>query len=323
MAGSTSVVFVPKRLIKIAWRQALLSVACLWDNKCLVKYLIDNVFQMQFLQRAQDFSTPPLIMGILNVTPDSFSDGAQYIDTEAAYARAAQMLEEGADMIDIGGESTRPGAKAVSVEEELARVLPVLKKVVKLGAPVSVDTSKPQVMRAVAEEGAALINDVYALRQPGALQAVADCGLPVCLMHMQGEPRSMQKAPHYDDVVSEVSAILAERMQACLDAGIPSDRIWLDPGFGFGKTLQHNVTLLNQLHEFLALGAPLLVGISRKSMLGHITGREVDERMVASVAAAQLALSRGARILRVHDVAATRDMVKLVWAVEHQQLSES
>ncbi len=255
-------------------------------------------------------------MGILNVTPDSFSDGGSYQRLERALARAREMVAEGATLIDIGGESTRPGADAVSVTEELERVIPVVEAVAReLPVVVSVDTSKPEVMAAAAAAGAGLINDVYALRQPGAMAAAAASGLTVCLMHMQGEPRSMQSAPSYTDVIAEVATFLQDRRAAALAAGIAAEKILLDPGFGFGKQLEHNLRLLAHLAELSHLGAPLLVGVSRKSMFGALLGRSVHERLYGSLAAAVLAASQGAAVLRVHDVAATVDALKVVTAV--------
>jgi len=255
-------------------------------------------------------------MGILNVTPDSFSDGGRFATVEAAIARAGRMVHEGVDIIDVGGESTRPGARAVSVEEETDRVLPVIEAVAdRFPVPVSIDTSKPEVMAGAAVAGAGLINDVNALRAPGALETAARTGLPVCLMHMQGQPRTMQDAPQYDDVVADILRYLQERMTACERAGIARAKLLVDPGFGFGKTLQHNLTLLRGLRRFDALGVPVLVGLSRKSMLGTVTGRAVADRLPASVAAAVMAVERGARVLRVHDVGATVDALKLWQAV--------
>lgn len=262
----------------------------------------------------------PLIMGIVNVTPDSFSDGGRFFDAEAACAHAQRLIEEGADLIDIGGESTRPGAAEVGVEDELRRVMPVVEALAGTGIPISVDTSKPQVMRAALAAGAAVINDVRALQLPGALETVAaaDCG--VVLMHMQGTPQTMQIDPRYEDVTAEVAAFLRARAEAAIAAGIAPERLAIDPGFGFGKTVDHNYELLARLREFAPLGLPLLVGISRKGMLKHATGRAVGERTVASVAAALLAVERGAHIVRVHDVAATRDALA-VWraTVEHER----
>jgi dihydropteroate synthase len=261
-----------------------------------------------------DLSTPR-IMGIVNVTPDSFSDGGAFLDPGRAEAQAAKLVEEGADVLDIGGESTRPGAIPVPVEEELARVLPVLDRLVKLGVPVSVDTMKPAVMRAAIDRGAAMINDVQALRALGAIEAVAPSRAAVCLMHMRGEPQSMQSQAEYDDVVAEVGGFLAARAAACEASGIGRDRIVLDPGFGFAKRARHNVALLARLGELAALGLPVLVGLSRKSSLGELTQRPVGQRLAASVAAALLAAERGATIVRVHDVAATRDALAVLRAV--------
>jgi dihydropteroate synthase len=258
----------------------------------------------------------PAIMGVLNVTPDSFSDGGRYPDARRASRRAAEMVEEGADLIDIGGESTRPGAPSVSVQEELDRVLPVLEFAVReLPVPVSVDTSKPAVMHEALRSGAGMINDVRALQSAGALEVVAPSEAAVCLMHMQGEPGTMQDAPHYHDVLAEVYQFLENRLQACLAAGIARERIVLDPGFGFGKTLAHNLLLLKKLDVFQTLGAPLLVGLSRKSMLGRLLDVPVGERLIGSVSAAVIAAWQGARIIRVHDVKATAQALRICCAV--------
>ena len=254
----------------------------------------------------------PLVMGIVNITPDSFADSGRHASREAALAHAERLLEEGADILDIGGESTRPGAAQVDAAEELRRVLPLVERLASCGRPVSVDTRKPEVMRAAIAAGAAMINDVDALRAPGALDAVAASGAAVCLMHMQGDPATMQRAPHYDDVVGEVLVFLRERVEACRSAGIPETQLVVDPGFGFGKTVEHNLTLLRALDRLHALGVPVLAGLSRKGMLGKLTGRAVDARVHASVAAALAAVTRGADIVRVHDVAATVDALK-VW----------
>jgi dihydropteroate synthase len=261
--------------------------------------------------------TRPLVMGILNVTPDSFSDGGVYFEPHRALEQAQRMVEQGAAIIDIGGESTRPGASPVSVEEELRRVVPLVEALSKaLPVPISVDTSKPEVMRETVAAGAGMINDIMALRLPGALEAVAQLQVPVCLMHMLGEPRTMQSAPHYDHVVSDVMRFLNDRVEACVLAGIPRERILLDPGFGFGKTLQHNLDLLHALEQFLALELPLLVGISRKSMIGALLGdRPVNGRLNGSLAAAVIAAMKGAAVVRVHDVAETVDALKIVTAV--------
>lgn len=255
-------------------------------------------------------------MGIVNVTDDSFSGDGLGGDTERAIAQGLRLVEEGAHILDIGGESSRPGAPAVSAQQELARLLPVLAGLRDCGVPLSVDTLKPEVMLEVLAAGADMINDIAALQAPGALQAVAASRAGVCLMHMQGEPGSMQQAPHYVDVVGEVAGFLAQRVQVAVDAGIAAERIVVDPGFGFGKTLEHNLALLRQLPVLKTIGRPLLAGLSRKSMLGLITGRPANERMPASIAAALLAWQRGASILRVHDVAATRDAIAVWNAVE-------
>jgi dihydropteroate synthase len=256
----------------------------------------------------------PLVMGIVNITPDSFSDGGRYFERDAAIAQALRLVEEGADIVDIGGESSRPGAAPVSADEELARLLPVLRALRDSGVPVSVDTVKPEVMRAVLDAGAAMINDITALSAPGAIEAVAASNCAVCLMHMQGEPRTMQAAPHYDDVIGEVRSYLAGRVGEVAAAGVARTRIVIDPGFGFGKTVQHNLDLLRRLEAFRELDLPVLAGWSRKSSLGRITGRPEGERLAASLAAAVLALDRGAKLLRVHDVAATRDAVAVFCA---------
>lgn len=255
-------------------------------------------------------------MGVLNITPDSFSDGSRYLAPEAALKRAAAMIEEGAALIDIGGESTRPGARAVSGSEELDRIMPVLTALVRdFQTPVSVDTSKPAVMAEAIRAGAAMINDVRALQEPGALEALAAGSTPVCLMHMQGSPATMQQEPHYADVVAEVKSFLACRLQACQAAGIARERLIIDPGFGFGKTLAHNLTLLRHLGAFLDLGVPLLVGLSRKSMLGAILDAPLGERLYGGLAAAVIAAWQGAHIIRTHDVKATVQALQVCSAV--------
>lgn len=263
---------------------------------------------------AIDIATP-CVMGIVNITTDSFFDGGR-LDADAAINHARRMLDDGARIIDIGGESTRPGATPVDAEEELRRVLPVVMALARDGACVSIDTMKPAVMRAALDAGAAMINDVRALQAPGALDAAAASHAAVCLMHMQGEPATMQHAPAYRDAVTEVRAFLARRAAACIDAGIARDRIVIDPGFGFGKSVAHNLELLRGLDTIATLGYPILAGLSRKSMLGAITGRDASDRMAASVAAALAAAMRGARILRVHDVAATVDALAMWNAIE-------
>ena len=257
----------------------------------------------------------PRVMGIVNVTPDSFSDGGAHFDAAAAIAHGLRLAEEGADILDVGGESTRPGAQEVPVEEELRRVVPVIEGLARETAlPISIDTSKPGVMRAAVEAGAGILNDVYGLRREGALDAAAALGVPVVLMHMRGEPRSMQAAPDYDDVAGEVHQFLAERIFAAEMAGIAKKNIIVDPGFGFGKTTAHNLQLLAQLRRFTELGVPVLAGLSRKRSIGEITGRELPgERVAGSVAAHLVAAQNGAAIVRVHDVAATVDALK-VWA---------
>ncbi len=257
----------------------------------------------------------PRVMGVLNVTPDSFSDGGRWLGRDAALRHAEAMVRDGADIIDVGGESTRPGADAVSEEEELARVIPVIEALAgHVDAVLSVDTSKPAVMRAAAAAGAGMINDVAALRQDGALEAAADLGLPVCLMHMRGEPRTMQADPRYDDVVGEVEAFLLERCEAARKAGVPADRLIVDPGFGFGKTLEHNLALLRALPRLCGHGIPLLAGLSRKSMLLPLTGRPVEARLAGSLALALAAARGGAAIIRVHDVAETVDALRVMAA---------
>jgi dihydropteroate synthase len=258
----------------------------------------------------------PLVMGVVNVTPDSFYDGGRHAEPAVAIAHARRLAAEGADLLDVGGESSRPGAAPVAAEAELARILPVLDGIADLDLPVSVDTTKPEVMRAALAHGAAMINDITALAAPGALETVAASDAGVCLMHMQGSPRTMQADPVYADVTAEVRDFLAARAAACVTGGVARDRIVVDPGFGFGKTVGHNLALLARLGEIAALGFPVLAGWSRKSSLGRITGRPAEERLAGSVAAALIAVQRGARIVRVHDVAATRDALAVLAAVE-------
>ncbi|MBN6790515.1 dihydropteroate synthase [Pseudomonas fulva] len=260
------------------------------------------------------------VMGILNVTPDSFSDGGRFSRRDEALRHAEAMVAAGATLIDVGGESTRPGARPVSVTEELERVAPMVEAIHRhLDVVVSVDTSTPAVMREAARLGAGLINDVRALERDGALDAAAATGLPVCLMHMRGEPGTMQDDPHYENVTQDVARYLQQRMVACADAGIEADRIVLDPGFGFAKTLAHNLSLFKHLEALHRLGRPLLVGVSRKSMIGLTLERPVDERLYGSLALAALAVTKGARILRVHDVAQTVDVVRMIAAVQHAE----
>lgn len=264
--------------------------------------------------------TRPRVMGILNVTPDSFSDGGRYGTLDAAMERARRMVEEGADIIDVGGESTRPGAAGVDAAEEMRRVVPVIEALrTELPAIVSVDTSKPEVMRAAVAAGAGLINDVRALRAPGALEAAAQTEAAVCLMHMHGEPRTMQQNPHYGDVVQEVAVFLEERARVCVAAGISRDRILIDPGFGFGKTLQHNLTLLRHLPVLRPLGFPLLVGLSNKSMFGQLLDAPVEKRVFGSVAAATVAVWLGGAVVRAHDVRATADALHVCRALQEIQ----
>lgn len=254
----------------------------------------------------------PLIMGVINVTPDSFSDGGLYLSTVAAMAHARQLIAEGADLLDIGGESTRPGAAPVTLDEERRRVLPVLEGLADAGVPLSVDTQKPELMRAAVAAGAAMVNDVNGFQVPGALEAVAGSDCAICIMHKRGDPQTMQQAPQYADVVIEVRDYLQQRIAAAEQAGIARDRIVVDPGFGFGKTLDHNLELLRRLEEMSVLSVPVMAGLSRKSMIGKLTDRDAGDRLAGSIAAALLAVQRGAAIVRVHDVAATRDALA-VW----------
>ena len=261
----------------------------------------------------------PAVMGVLNVTPDSFSDGGRFAVAEAAVRHALRMADEGAAIIDIGGESTRPGAEPVNEQEELDRVVPVIEAIrCELDIHISVDTSKPAVMRATADAGADMINDVYALRGEGALETAVELQKPVCLMHMQGEPRTMQNEPKYTDVVADVTQFLAQRVQQCIAAGVAGDLIIIDPGFGFGKTPAHNIELLANLRQLLDVGPPVLIGVSRKATLGAITGRDVRSRLAASLAAAVLAVNAGASIVRVHDVAETVDALRVATTIIEQ-----
>ena len=264
-----------------------------------------------------DLSTPK-VMGIINVTPDSFSDGGQYSQVESAVDHALKLIDDGADVLDIGGESTRPNATPVPLEEELQRVIPVIEALVakNIPVPISIDTYKPAVMKAALAAGASIVNDVRALLEPTALQIVAESNAGLCLMHMQGTPQTMQENPHYENVVTEVKDFLRQRRDACLAAGIQQDRILLDPGFGFGKTRAHNITLAKSLAELLDLGCPLLVGLSRKSVLGQVTGNDVDARLYASIAAAVISAMQGAHLLLVHDVRATVEALKVVTALK-------
>ena len=271
--------------------------------------------QWRCRHRTIDLSRP-IVMGILNVTPDSFSDGDRYSTAAAALARAKRIEEEGATVVDVGGESTRPGAAAVDETVEIARVIPVIEGIAAASdIAISIDTSKPAVMAAAIAAGACIVNDVFALRAPGARECAAASEVGVCLMHMQGEPRTMQDDPHYDDVAAEVCEFLARQRDACVAAGIARDAIVLDPGLGFGEGLAHNMTLLRELPRFAALNVPLLVGVSRKSFIGRILGRPVEERLYGGLGLAALAVGQGARIIRTHDVAATRDAIGMVSAV--------
>lgn len=268
------------------------------------------------------FSLPlerPLVMGVVNVTPDSFSDGGRHDTVDAAIAHARQLIAEGTDLIDIGGESTRPGAVPVAPDEEIARVVPVLDALRDCGVPLSVDTRHPSTMRAAIEHGADMINDIASLRAPGAIDAVRNSHCAVCLMHMQGEPATMQQAPAYDEVVSEVGHFLDARVAALRVSGVARERIVVDPGIGFGKTLRHNLLLLGALDELAAGGQPVLVGVSRKSMLGELTGRPAGERLAGSLAAMLAAVARGAAIVRVHDVAESRDALRVWMAIDEAQ----
>lgn len=259
----------------------------------------------------------PRVMGILNVTPDSFSDGGRYVSLDSCLDRVEQMVEEGVDIIDVGGESTRPGAAPVDAIQEIARVVPIIEAINdRFDVRISVDTSKPDVMRAAVNAGASMVNDVRALRVEGALDVVAEHGVEVCLMHMKGEPGSMQNSPAYDDVVEEVYRFLDDSVGRCLAAGIEREKIVIDPGFGFGKTLAHNLALLKALPRFKQMGLPVLVGVSRKSMFGALLGKEVEDRMVCSVAAATIAAWLGADMLRVHDVGETIDALKVCCAIK-------
>jgi len=254
-------------------------------------------------------------MGILNITPDSFSDGSRYNTLEQAVSRAQSMSEAGVDILDVGGESTRPGAVDVSEMEEIERVVPVIEKLQHFGVSISIDTSKPAVMKAAVEAGANMINDVRALQLDGALKTAAELKVPICLMHMQGKPREMQQAPQYQDVIAEVSTFLQKRVKACENAGINRELLSIDPGFGFGKTLEHNLTMLAHLDSFVDLGLPVLAGLSRKSMLGEITDKPVGQRLSSSLAVALVAMQKGARIIRVHDVDATCDIRRVYMAL--------
>ncbi len=272
---------------------------------------------MQFRDKTLDL-TRPRVMGILNVTPDSFSDGGRFTTVDAAFAQASKMVDEGADILDVGGESTRPGAEPVSEQQELDRVIPVIEAICKsLNVIVSIDTSKPGVMREAVAAGAGMINDVYALRAEQAVDTAAQLQVPVCLMHMQGEPRTMQSAPQYNDLLGEIKAFLQARVDACTAAGITRDQLIVDPGFGFGKTVQHNMRLTGNLAEFAELGLPVLYGASRKSSLGSILDKDADQRLFGSLALAALAIERGASIIRVHDVGPTVDVIKTITAVQN------
>ncbi len=273
--------------------------------------------KMQLISKGLSLSLErPHVMGILNVTPDSFSDGGHFSQIERAMAHARQMVSDGATLIDIGGESTRPGAPDVSEQEELDRVIPVVERLVaELNVMISLDTSKAAVMREGCKAGAHLINDVRALLEPGALAVAAEADVPVCLMHMQGQPRTMQAEPHYDDLLGEVRAFFDERIAACLAAGIRRQQLLLDPGYGFGKTLAHNYQLLAQQSKLLDYQLPLLVGMSRKSMIGNLLGRPVDDRLAGSLACALIGMQHGSRIIRVHDVRETMDALRAGWMV--------
>lgn len=275
--------------------------------------------RLNFSNSLVDLSTPQ-VMGILNVTPDSFSDGGKYTQFDYALEQAEQMIADGATIIDIGGESTRPGAKAVSEHDELARVIPVLKAIKqRFNIVVSIDTSKASVMSAAIDAGADMINDVRALQNDGCLAAIANSNIPVCLMHMQGIPKNMQNSPSYDDVINDIIVFFQQRIDTCISAGIARERLILDPGFGFGKTLEQNFYLLANLSKFNQLGLPLLAGLSRKSMIGNLLNREVEQRLAGSLATAIIAAQQGAHIIRVHDVQETVDALKVLKAVTDQQ----
>lgn len=266
--------------------------------------------------RQLDF-TQACVMGILNVTPDSFSDGGRFVSTEAALGQVRQMIADGAAIIDIGGESTRPGAESVSEAEELERVIPVIEAIrQESDIPISVDTSKAQLMHSAIQAGANMINDVYALRAEGALAAAAQLDVPVCLMHMQGEPRTMQQSPSYSDLIGDIKGFFEERVKACLQAGVKREHIVLDPGFGFGKTPEHNLSLIKHVKEFTSMGLPILLGISRKSTIGYILNKDVDDRLYGSIALATVAVCNGASIIRAHDVAATVDAITICQALQ-------
>lgn len=273
---------------------------------------------LKFLSFGKTLEFPdPCVMGILNVTPDSFSDGGKFIAPDAALVQVRQMIADGAAIIDIGGESTRPGAESVNETEELERVIPVIEAIrQESDIPISIDTSKAQVMRSAVRAGANLINDVYALRAEGALTVAAELDVPVCLMHMQGEPRTMQQSPIYDDLINDIKEYFETRIDACLEAGIKREQILLDPGFGFGKTPEHNLSLIKHLDQFSDLGLPILAGVSRKSTIGYILNKEVDDRLYGSIALSVIALCNGASVIRTHDVAATMDAIKIYQALK-------
>ena len=281
--------------------------------------MLPHMFTHTMIWRCRQRSinlTRPIVMGILNVTPDSFSDGGRFANADAALERAREMVAEGAAIIDVGGQSTRPGALAVEEEVEIGRVLPVIEAIAaSCDVAISIDSSKPGVMAAAVAAGACIINDVYALREAGARTVAAETRAGVCLMHMQGEPRTMQESPHYNDVVAEVSEFLLRERQACIHAGVAAECIAFDPGFGFGKSLEHNLTLLKELPRFAALKAPLIVGVSRKSVIGKILGKAVSDRLYGGLGLAALAVMGGARIIRTHDVAPTLDAIRAVSAV--------
>jgi len=291
------------------------------SNRCRIgsNFLPCKVSKLHPLYQNLDKSSPanaPLIMGILNITPDSFHDGSHYNTLELAVSRAQAMIEAGVDIIDVGGESTWPGAANVSETEEIERIVPIIKKLQQFGVNISIDTSKPAVMRAAVGAGANMINDVRALQLEGALQTAVDLKVPVCLMHMQGKPRGMQNAPQYQDVIEEVLAFLQRRVRVCEEAGIDRQLLSIDPGFGFGKTLKHNLIMLTYLEKFVDLGLPVLVGLSRKSMLGEMTTKPVNQRLASSLTVALVAMQKGARIIRVHDVDETCDVRRVYVALE-------
>ena len=304
------------QLLKVKREKASIKSVKIRTNLLVLIFMIFSCGNFQL------YLITPQVMGIVNVTPDSFSDGGKFSQTNLAIAHALKLVDEGAAILDIGGESTRPNAVPVSLQQELDRVIPVIEALVnefkakQVNIPISIDTYKSAVMQAAIDAGASMVNDVRALQEAGALEVVAKSNVGVCLMHMQGTPQTMQIDPQYNDVVYDISTFLQARLQATIDAGVTANRILLDPGFGFGKTREHNITLIQQLESFATLGQPLLVGLSRKSILGQVTGNDVDARLYASIAASVIAAQKGAKILRVHDVKATVEALKVVSAIQ-------